>query len=339
MPVRVQSLQVHLSGGSAAASGAPAMRSALPALLAPLAASLEVARQGPPPASATARALRSSDPTPAGAPPMSSVVRRLERAAQTHEQILSSRVMELTPAGLRAAGPVPAVPMLSGGGGAGGDDPAVRLQIQASVGVPLDATSRREMEAHFGHDLSRVRVHTDQAAASAAQLLGARAFTLGEHIYFNRGSFSPTTDSGRGLLGHELAHVVQGYQGQLSEIAASALAAEPTGVADRIEAFAEAHEQRVASGEVRSPVHIDEVSLGASHTPHQQAPLEEIAGLAKAKAQAILAERLPPAINVDLDTVSVRATVRLGNLEAASDALAQEIVRAVVTTLGSDATA
>ena len=39
---------------------------------------------------------------------------------------------------------------------------------------------------------------------------GAQAFTLGNDIYFDDGQYRPDTGSGRHILAHELAHVVQG---------------------------------------------------------------------------------------------------------------------------------
>jgi hypothetical protein len=70
-----------------------------------------------------------------------------------------------------------------------------------SPGVPLDTATRAFFEPRFGHDLSRVRVHSDGASAETAAQLGARAFTVGHHVIL--GSHD------RGLLAHELAHVVQ----------------------------------------------------------------------------------------------------------------------------------
>lgn len=65
------------------------------------------------------------------------------------------------------------------------------------------------MEARFGHDFSRVRIHTDAAAADSARSLNAFAYTVGPDIVFARGRYAPATDAGRHLLAHELTHVVQ----------------------------------------------------------------------------------------------------------------------------------
>jgi peptidoglycan/xylan/chitin deacetylase (PgdA/CDA1 family) len=65
------------------------------------------------------------------------------------------------------------------------------------------------MERRFGHDFSRVRVHTGARAAESAHVLGAHAYTFGRDIVFGSGRYRPDTPAGRGLLAHELAHVLQ----------------------------------------------------------------------------------------------------------------------------------
>jgi hypothetical protein len=79
-------------------------------------------------------------------------------------------------------------------------------QPQYQPAERLDPPVRAEMEARLGHRFSDVRVHTDESAASS---LGARAYTVGQHIAFARRSFMPLTAGGRGLLAHELTHVMQ----------------------------------------------------------------------------------------------------------------------------------
>jgi hypothetical protein len=65
------------------------------------------------------------------------------------------------------------------------------------------------MEPSFGHDFSRVRVHTDTKASDSARAVSARAFTLGQSIYFDSGEYRPETLAGKRLLAHELAHTIQ----------------------------------------------------------------------------------------------------------------------------------
>ena len=86
--------------------------------------------------------------------------------------------------------------------------PAVHRVLRAP-GAPLDEEIQAVMGARFEHDFSRVRVHTDEEAAASARAVSAAAYTVGEHVVFDRGRYAPETAAGRGLLVHELAHVVQ----------------------------------------------------------------------------------------------------------------------------------
>ena len=86
--------------------------------------------------------------------------------------------------------------------------PDVESVIGAS-GRPLDRETRRYMESRIGFDFSKVRIHTDERAQASASALRARAYTVGNHVVFGAGRFSPNTTDGRRLLAHELTHVVQ----------------------------------------------------------------------------------------------------------------------------------
>jgi hypothetical protein len=79
----------------------------------------------------------------------------------------------------------------------------------SSPGRPIEPAARRTMEARFGYDFSRVRVHDDVRAAATARGIDAAAFTVGEDIAFGTSRYDPSTSDGRRLLAHELAHVVQ----------------------------------------------------------------------------------------------------------------------------------
>lgn len=86
------------------------------------------------------------------------------------------------------------------------------LQRQADnhTGIP-DAVKQR-MEDSFGTDFSSVRVHPE---SSKAPEVGALAYTQGTDIHFAPGQFKPDTAAGRELLGHELTHVVQQFDGRV----------------------------------------------------------------------------------------------------------------------------
>jgi uncharacterized protein DUF4157 len=94
----------------------------------------------------------------------------------------------------------------------------LRARIEP-IGAPLPTSTRKDMELRFGHDFSRVRVATDHEADTLARGLGARAFTHGENIVFAAGEFALGTASGRHLLAHELAHVIQQREMGRREIA------------------------------------------------------------------------------------------------------------------------
>lgn len=143
------------------------------------------------------------------------------------------------PPARHAAGPSRGLPMLrrkcACGGGASGcasckaeDDmklqrkavapggattaPPVVHDVLRSPGRPLDAATRSYMEPRFGRDFGDVRVHSDSMAAESARAVGAHAYTVGSTIAFDDGEYRPGAESGRRLLAHELAHVVQQSQ-------------------------------------------------------------------------------------------------------------------------------
>jgi hypothetical protein len=73
----------------------------------------------------------------------------------------------------------------------------------------LDPTTRARVENAVGSDLGGVRVHTDAAAADAANALGARAFTVGQDMFFGQGQYGTQSTEGQRLIAHEAAHTVQ----------------------------------------------------------------------------------------------------------------------------------
>ncbi len=104
------------------------------------------------------------------------------------------------------------------------------------------------MEARFGADFSRVRVHADANAAVLAEQVEANAFTLGEHLFFDPARLVPDTQTGQRLLAHELAHVVQQRRGGGSTHAGDAV----------LESQADAAAIQVAASEMptSSPVQV-----------------------------------------------------------------------------------
>lgn len=86
--------------------------------------------------------------------------------------------------------------------------PAVH-QALSSPGQPLDTSTRSYFEPRFGRDFSQVRVHTDGRAADSALSVHALAYAVGRDIVFGAGRYALGSETGRRLLAHELAHVVQ----------------------------------------------------------------------------------------------------------------------------------
>lgn len=77
----------------------------------------------------------------------------------------------------------------------------------------LEPETRAPYETAFNRSFADVRIHDGAQAHDAARALEARALTQGSDIAFGAGQFRPDTPEGRGLLAHELAHVVQQGQG------------------------------------------------------------------------------------------------------------------------------
>ena len=88
----------------------------------------------------------------------------------------------------------------------------------SSGGLPLEASVRDDMESRFAADFSSVRVHACAAAARSAQAVSASAYTVGEHIVLGQQVPSVASGTGRGILAHELAHVVQRQIGPVAGI-------------------------------------------------------------------------------------------------------------------------
>jgi hypothetical protein len=99
-----------------------------------------------------------------------------------------------------------------GEGARAGEAPRLVHDVLRSQGSPLDSATRTFMESRFGHDFSRVRVHTDGRAAESARAVDALAYTVRSDIVFGSHQYAPASTAGRELLAHELAHVMQQEQ-------------------------------------------------------------------------------------------------------------------------------
>jgi uncharacterized protein DUF4157 len=144
---------------------------------------------------------------------------RFERAAdQVAYQVTGYPVPRRAHArGGAALTPDPRCPYGAAGGAVdAGTRQAVRLA--AVGGQPIPGRLRAAMERALAADLSEVRIHTGRRADELSCLLRARAFTIGQHVFFRRGAYDPVNPEGRALLAHELTHVVQQQRGAASVI-------------------------------------------------------------------------------------------------------------------------
>lgn len=89
------------------------------------------------------------------------------------------------------------------------DKPAATPEPDTTGGAPIAAPAREQMDSGFSADFSQVKVHTDSKAEAQSADLNARAFTYGNHVFFNKGEYNPGTPTGDQLIAHELTHTVQ----------------------------------------------------------------------------------------------------------------------------------
>jgi outer membrane protein OmpA-like peptidoglycan-associated protein len=107
--------------------------------------------------------------------------------------------------------------------------PAIVNRVLSRPGESLDAATRAHFEPRFGHDFSRVRIHSDAEAGRSAAAVGADAYAFGQDIAFATSRHAPATAAGRALLAHELAHVVQ----QPEAVSPARLVGDASGTAER----------------------------------------------------------------------------------------------------------
>jgi hypothetical protein len=84
-----------------------------------------------------------------------------------------------------------------------------RLNSLHGSRVPLPGEVRSFMEPRSGTDFSGVHIHSGSEAADLNRQINAQSFTHGQDIFLGQGSSNPSSEVGKHLLAHELAHVVQ----------------------------------------------------------------------------------------------------------------------------------
>lgn len=111
------------------------------------------------------------------------------------------------------------------------------IQSSRGSGTSMDNHTQTFMSSRFSADFSNVKVHTDGEAVQMNRDLNAKAFTVGNDVYFNSGQYQPGSSEGKRLLAHELAHTVQQGGGnagaQTKTIIQRDLAAPQPGVCDK----------------------------------------------------------------------------------------------------------
>jgi lipoprotein-anchoring transpeptidase ErfK/SrfK len=145
--------------------------------------------------------------------------------------------------------------------------------IVESPGTPLETGVQAVMQERLGRDFSRVRVHTDAAAAETVRGVDAVAYTVGEDVAFDTGRYAPSTDAGRRLLAHELTHVAQQREGLLRQ----AVAPEPA--PDELEREARSAEEALADEwEAEPPGYVPEPIPGGDLPLPTAEELAELVG-------------------------------------------------------------
>nr|WP_275943099.1 DUF4157 domain-containing protein [Pseudenhygromyxa sp. WMMC2535] len=81
--------------------------------------------------------------------------------------------------------------------------------LQRSGGRALPRGARGQLESRLGVELGGVRVHAGAEAGRLAREINARAFTVGQHVFFAAGELRLEERGGMRLLAHEVAHTLQ----------------------------------------------------------------------------------------------------------------------------------
>ncbi|GJD18486.1 hypothetical protein RIVM261_034420 [Rivularia sp. IAM M-261] len=100
-------------------------------------------------------------------------------------------------------------------GGQASKDLESSINSAGGGGQPLDRGLQQSMGQAMGADFSRVKVHTGAQADQLNQSIQAKAFTMGQDVFFRQGAYEPGSQRGQELIAHELTHVVQQSGGTL----------------------------------------------------------------------------------------------------------------------------
>lgn len=97
----------------------------------------------------------------------------------------------------------------SPGGAVASDTISNQIKASKGSGSSMNGHTQTFMQSRFGTDFTDVKIHTGNDAIQMNRELNAKAFTVGNDIYFNEGQYNPNSKDGKHLLAHELTHTVQ----------------------------------------------------------------------------------------------------------------------------------
>lgn len=113
--------------------------------------------------------------------------------------------------------------------------------------TPLPQPLAERMRQRLGHDFGHVRVHAGPGSAATAELLGARAYTLGRDVHLGGEAQGLGSAEHEQLLAHEAIHTVQ-QGGSAARPSAGQAVSRPDDMAER-----EAHALAAQVGRPSSP--------------------------------------------------------------------------------------
>jgi hypothetical protein len=127
---------------------------------------------------------------------------------------------------------------------------SARIGAAESTGGALDSSIKQRLSEALGADPGEIRIHADPEADELSQALGAKAFTSGQDIFFQSGTFDPSTPEGFELLVHESTHVLQQAAGP---VAGTATADGALAISDPGDAFERAASSTASSTTPAAP--------------------------------------------------------------------------------------
>lgn len=95
------------------------------------------------------------------------------------------------------------------GGGAAPSAVSSGISATKGSGSGLSGAVNSDLGSKMNADFSGVKIHDNEHSAKMNAQINARAFTVGNDIYFNKGEYNPHSQSGKFLLAHELTHTIQ----------------------------------------------------------------------------------------------------------------------------------